>query len=88
MSSMTAVPHAISRECLQKIGLQSLVIPPFAQVKAIIEDFRVQAVHHVDVNKFNRFRYSEHIPLKSHSPTAELIIHDHIFAFLSYLQRD
>lgn len=88
MSSMTAVPHAISRECLQKIGTESLVMPPFAQVKAIIEDFHVQAVHHVDVNKFNRFRYSEHLPLKNHSPTAELIIHDHIFAFLSYLQPD
>ncbi|GAB1778513.1 glycosyltransferase [Priestia megaterium] len=88
MSSMTAVPHAISRECLEKIKPESLAVPPFAQIKAIIEGFHVQAVHHVDVNKFNRFRYSEHLSLKSHSPTAELIIQDHIFAFLSYLQRD
>lgn len=88
MSSMTAVPHAISRECLEKIEPESLAVPPFAQVKAIVGGFHVQAVHHVDVNKFNRFRYSEHLSLKSHSPTAELIVHDHIFAFLSYLQRD
>ncbi len=88
MSSMTAVPHAISRECLEKIKPESLAVPPFAQIKAIIADFHVQAVHHVDVNKFNRFRYSEHLLLKSHSATAELIIQDHIFAFLSYLQRD
>jgi glycosyltransferase involved in cell wall biosynthesis len=88
MSSMTAVPHAISRECLEQIGPESLAVPPFAQVKAVMEDFQVQAVHHVDVNKFNRFRYSEHLSLKSYSATAELIIHDHIFAFLSYLQRD
>ncbi len=88
MSSMTAVPHAISRECLEKIKPESLAVPPFAQIKAIIEGFHVQAVHHVDVNKFNRFRYSEHLLLKSHSATAELIIQDHIFAFLSYLQRD
>ncbi|WP_226554994.1 glycosyltransferase family 2 protein [Priestia aryabhattai] len=88
MSSMTAVPHAISRECLEKIEPESLAVPPFAQVKAIVGGFHVQAVHHVDVNKFNRFRYSEHLSLKSHSATAELIIQDHIFAFLSYLQRD
>ncbi|MDU9692185.1 glycosyltransferase [Priestia aryabhattai] len=88
MSSMTAVPHAISRECLEKIEPESLAVPPFAQVKALVGGFHVQAVHHVDVNKFNRFRYSEHLSLKSHSATAELIIQDHIFAFLSYLQRD
>ena len=36
MSSMTAVPHAISRECLEKIEPESLAVPPFAQVKAIV----------------------------------------------------
>lgn len=55
-ASMTAIPHALSRQALEIIGISSLEIPPLAHAKAIIGGLRVQAVHHVPVGKWNAVR--------------------------------
>ncbi|TYR81305.1 glycosyltransferase family 2 protein [Priestia megaterium] len=81
MSSLTAVPHAISQSCVKKIGCQSLSVPPVAQVKALQNQCQIEAVHYVDVNKKNRFRL-EHLALDCYGATASRIIENHIQAFL------
>ena len=55
-ASMTAIPHALSRQALEIIGISSLEIPPLAHAKAIFGGLRVQAVHHVPVGKWNAAR--------------------------------
>ncbi|WP_308723085.1 glycosyltransferase family 2 protein [Paenibacillus polysaccharolyticus] len=55
-ASMTAIPHALSRNALEIIGISSLEIPPLAHAKAIFGGLRVQAVHHVPVGKWNAVR--------------------------------
>lgn len=50
-NSLTAVPHAIHKKVIEKIGYDSLIIPPLAQVKAILEGFSITTVELVDVIK-------------------------------------
>ncbi|SDF29396.1 Glycosyl transferase family 2 [Fontibacillus panacisegetis] len=55
-TSMTAIPHALSRRALDVIGLESLEIPPLAQAKAVAWGLNVQAVHTVPVGRLNPIR--------------------------------
>lgn len=82
--SLVAIPHAISRSCIEGIGWESLLCPSLAQVKAIIQGYRVECIHYVDVVKPNRIRSNEHINQKGHPPAVLRIMGDHIEA-LSYL---
>lgn len=50
-NSLTAVPHAIRKKVIEKIGYDSLIIPPLAQMKAILEGFSITTVEFVDVIK-------------------------------------
>ena len=50
-NSLTAVPHAMHKKVIEKIGYDSLIIPPLAQMKAILEGFSITAVDFVDVIK-------------------------------------
>ena len=50
-NSLTAVPHAMHKRVIEKIGYDSLIIPPLAQMKAILEGFSITAVDFVDVIK-------------------------------------
>jgi len=82
-NSLTAVPHAIHRRVIEKIGFKTLMIPPLAQVKAILSGFTIKAVHYVDVIQPNRIR-PEHFPKNGIIPAFERIIGDHVEA-LHYL---
>lgn len=55
-TSMTAIPHALSRRALEVIGVESLEIPPLAQAKAIACGLNVQAVHTIPVGRLNPTR--------------------------------
>ncbi|MNM99810.1 hypothetical protein D3C81_1123800 [compost metagenome] len=55
-TSMTAIPHALSRRALDVIGVESLEIPPLAQAKAVVWGLNVQAVHTVPVGRLNPIR--------------------------------
>ncbi|MED5016013.1 glycosyltransferase [Paenibacillus chibensis] len=55
-SSLTAVPHAISRKALEVIGSENLSVPPLAQAIAVHSGLKVAAVHEVSVGRLNRRR--------------------------------
>lgn len=55
-ASMTAVPHALSRKAVRKIGLQRLSVPPVAQAAAVLAGLNVQAVAYVPVGERNPIR--------------------------------
>lgn len=55
-ASLTAVPHAISRQSAIKIGFEALEKPPLAHAAAVLERLEIQAVHSVNVGRLNRSR--------------------------------
>ncbi|WP_338044802.1 glycosyltransferase [Paenibacillus lignilyticus] len=75
-TSMTAVPHAISRAALMRIGADALAIPPLAHAKAVQRGLIVQAVKRINVGKLN-------LPRKQRertNPLELLIVGDHLEA--------
>jgi glycosyltransferase involved in cell wall biosynthesis len=72
-SSMTAVPHAISRRALEVIQAQNLSIPPLAHAMAIEGGLQVEAVHAVNVGRMNPVRVRQH-----KDPLEKLIMGDHL----------
>ncbi|WP_051494074.1 glycosyltransferase family 2 protein [Paenibacillus sp. FSL R7-269] len=55
-SSMTAVPHALSRRALERIGYRELMVPPRALALSIMGRLRVEKAGGVNVIKQNRLR--------------------------------
>ncbi len=84
VASLTAIPHAITRQVVESIGVDALAVPPLAQVKAILAGFSVQTVHSVDVIHTNAYRPKLHAP-SSGRPVSKLITGDCLEA-LFYLQ--
>lgn len=84
IASLTAVPHALRDEVVQDIGYGSLVVPPLAQVKAILAGYRVEAVHAVDVIKSN-LRRPQHRTSKHGNLVEKMIVGDH-FEAIFHLQ--
>lgn len=80
MNSLTAVPHAIRRNVIERIGFDYLMNPPLFQAKALLEGFNVKPVHYVDVVKPNRLR-KEHIRVKGRVASTDRILGDHVEAF-------
>ncbi|UOB76830.1 glycosyltransferase [Bacillus sp. ZJS3] len=87
VGSTIAVPHAISRKCLEGIGWDTLHTACVAQVKAILEGYKVECVHFVDVMKPNRIRPNEHFAKVGHPPAVLRITGDHVEG-LSYLLKN
>jgi hypothetical protein len=82
-NSMTAVPHALSRQALETIGFANLMVPPKAQSIAVRSGLKVGCAMSVDVISKNRVRAKN----SGHdNPVAHLIVGDHLEA-LSYLLR-
>ncbi|BBH18682.1 hypothetical protein Back11_00270 [Paenibacillus baekrokdamisoli] len=75
-TSMTAVPHAVSRLALEKIGAAALSVPPLAHAKAIHHGLVVKAVQHVNVGKLNLPR----VERERTQPLEMLIVGDHLEA--------
>ncbi|MGC6589925.1 hypothetical protein ACPV3A_33990 [Paenibacillus sp. Dod16] len=76
-NSLTAVPHAMTRQALESIGYANLSVPPRAQTLAIRQGLRIEAVQTVDVLSVNRRRKTNR---GKDNPVAKLIIGDHIEA--------
>ncbi len=55
-SSMTTVPHALSRHALEVIGIETLCVPPLAHAKALLSGLPVTACALVNTTKLNRRR--------------------------------
>jgi glycosyltransferase involved in cell wall biosynthesis len=75
-SSLTAVPHALSRKALDAIGTSSLSVPPLAQAKAVRQGLNVRRVIYVNVGQLNRRRSKRD---RKHS-LERLIVGDHLEA--------
>lgn len=85
-NSLTAVPHAMHKKVIEKIGYDSLVIPPLAQMKAILEGFSITAVELVDVIKINRVRPEQHEFVNGRISAFDRIFGDQIEAIVYLLQ--
>lgn len=85
-NSLTAVPHAMHKKVIEKIGYDSLVIPPLAQIKAILEGFSITAVELVDVIKTNRVRPEQHEFVNGRISAFDRIFGDQIEAIAYLLQ--
>jgi glycosyltransferase involved in cell wall biosynthesis len=79
VSSLTAVPHALSWRALEAIPASDLAVPPKALVRAVLAELSIQPVHYVDVVKPNRYRRLSHAP-KYGAPVSRLIVGDHVEA--------
>ncbi len=85
MGSTIAVPHAFSRNCINKIGFDALTSPVLSQVRTIIEGFNVKNVHSVGIDNMNRVRPEKHFSKNGELPlSTQQIIGDHIEG-ISYL---
>ncbi|HDR6317851.1 TPA: glycosyltransferase [Bacillus thuringiensis] len=85
-NSLTAVPHAMHKKVIEQIGYDSLVIPPLAQMKAILEGFSITAVEFVDVIKTNRVRPEQHGFVNGRIPAFDRIFGDQLEAIAHLLQ--
>lgn len=79
-ASLTAVPHALSRRGVERIGLSALEIPPLALTKAVLLGLNVQAVHTVPVGKLNPARARSREKGKRADPLTSLVAGDHLEA--------
>lgn len=84
VNSLTAVPHALSRKAIDKIGASQLAIPPKAQAIALSAGLTIGAAASVDVISANRLREGNK---GTGNAVAELIIGDHVEA-LEWAMRD
>ncbi|OAB39015.1 glycosyl transferase [Paenibacillus macquariensis subsp. defensor] len=75
-SSLTTVPHAISRGALKEIGAESLAIPPLAQTIAVSKGLKVKRVHSIQVGKLNPRRVKKN----NVDPLEAMITGDHLEA--------
>ncbi len=85
-NSLTAVPHAIHKKVIEKIGYDSLIIPPLAQMKAILEGFSITTVEFVEVIKTNRVRPEQHEFVNGRISAFDRIFGDQLEAIAYLLQ--
>lgn len=81
-NSMTAVPHGLSRRCIETLGTGVLAVPPMAQGQAVLRGLKVSAVHTVDVIGPNRKRRSN---TGRGNSMERLIVGDHAEAIAAVL---
>ncbi|TCZ73197.1 glycosyltransferase [Paenibacillus albiflavus] len=75
-ASMTAIPHALSRNAVEAIGFEALSVPPKAQAIAIQKGLRVKALKVINVGSKNPLRRKT----RPNDPIGKMIVGDHIEA--------
>ncbi len=80
-SSMTAVPHALSRKALSVMGIQALAVPPLAQTIAIHEGLKVERIFPVNVGQLNPIRTKR----ERKNSLEPIIVGDHLEAIQWWL---
>ena len=76
-SSLTAVPHALSRHAIETLGPETLSVPPKAQALGILRGLTISPVCSVNVIRTNKKRKQNR---GNASPVARLIVGDHVEA--------
>jgi glycosyltransferase involved in cell wall biosynthesis len=82
-SSLTAVPHALSRRLLDLLGPAMLAVPPKAHALAVLHGMKVATVHAVDVIGPNRKRG---LNTGAGNAMEQLIVGDHAEALAAVFQ--
>ncbi|MCI3919939.1 glycosyltransferase [Paenibacillus sp. TRM 82003] len=72
-SSLTAVPHAMTKAAVERIGCEALAVPPLAQSRAIASGLSVTRGRLVEVARMNRRRGRR----PGHDNVERLILGDH-----------
>jgi glycosyltransferase involved in cell wall biosynthesis len=80
-SSMTTVPHAMSRRALETIGLSMLAVPPKAQVEAVLQGLRITRGERINTAQINRKREGRK------EKVGELVLGDHLEAIAYFVER-
>lgn len=75
-TSLTAIPNAMSRAAAERVGIETLAVPPLAQAKAIVSGMVVSRVAYVNVGSTNRPRRER----ERRNPLHRLITGDHLEA--------
>ncbi|MFS0723249.1 glycosyltransferase family 2 protein [Paenibacillus sp. 1P07SE] len=83
-NSLTAVPHALSREAVLRVGAASLSVPPKAQVLSIECGLKIVCPASVDVISVNRRRAHN---TGGNNTVAQMIVGDHIEALKTAMSR-
>ncbi|WP_238590802.1 glycosyltransferase family 2 protein [Paenibacillus beijingensis] len=83
-TSLTAVPHALSRQAIQVLGSAVLSVPPLAHAKAVRLGLKVATVNKVNVGKINPLRRRR----ERVTPLEHLIIGDHLEAIGWMIEHD
>jgi glycosyltransferase involved in cell wall biosynthesis len=78
-SSLTTVPHALSRRAVEQIGFAELAVPPKAQVKAVLLGLHMTRVCRINTARFNKRRIGRKERVK------ELVLGDHAEAIAYYI---
>lgn len=76
--SLTAVPHAMSRQAAETIGLAHLTVPPLAHAMACVHGLNVTPARLVEVGSMNPLRLKRR--KRGRDPLEHLIIGDHLEA--------
>jgi len=83
-ASMTAVPHALSRRAVERLGPAALAVPPKAQALALASGLNVRIGGSVDVITRNRLREAN---TGKANPVSRMIIGDHIEALRAVMDK-
>lgn len=81
-SSMTTIPHAISRRMLETVGAAALAVPPVALASAVRHGLTVCRAAYVEVGKSNPVRRRR----RRDDPLKRLIIGDHLEAMARLIE--
>lgn len=81
-TSMTAIPHALSRKAIETLGTECLSVPPKALALAVLKGLKVEPVHYVRVGSNNPRKHRENGP----NPLTGLIIGDHLEALHEWIK--
>jgi len=81
-SSMTTIPHAISRRMLESVGASALAVPPVALASAVRKGLSVSRAAYVEVGRSNPVRRRG----RREDPLKRLIIGDHLEAMVRMIE--
>ncbi|NEW04422.1 glycosyltransferase [Paenibacillus sp. SYP-B3998] len=81
-SSLTSIPHAMTKEAASIIGIDNLCVPPLAQARAVLSGLQIKKAVHINVSRLNMRRkrksnYVERMILADHAEAIAYVMkHD------------
>ncbi|MFC4323471.1 glycosyltransferase family 2 protein [Litchfieldia salsa] len=91
INSLVAIPHALTRKALERIGWHQLANAPISQAIALKENLLIAAPFYIEVIKSNRIRPELHLTIEKNTPytrSQSRIIGDHLEAINYMIKKD